>query len=174
MKPYVTIALAALLLGAVHIKEFAFSPQEAALRALQPAPRPEIVRVNIAGPYATVLTRGGLMENSPVSSPILVKHFTFGWQALELVNFSCSLDQQMLGARDNATLMRGMPSPKADSHCAALRDDGDPAAVEAIRKQMVARKLVPSVIVRGSFALASWYGAGGGETLFKYCGFELE
>ncbi|MFN2529003.1 MAG: energy transducer TonB [Candidatus Baltobacteraceae bacterium] len=167
MQRSITFALAVILLGSAHIQKFAATPQEAAVRAMEPSSRPQIVRVNIAGPYATVFTRGGLMEGSPVALPILVKHFSFGWQALELLNSSCNLDERVLGASAKAALMRGLPAPSQDSNCGMPRDDGDAATIVAIRRQMFGRALVPSVIVHGDFALASWYGAGGGETLFK-------
>lgn len=150
---------------------FAATPQQAALRAVaSPRQHAIVERVNIAGPYAAVLTSGGTMEGAPVRSAILVKHFAFGWQALELLNFGCRLQTHITSAAAQRTLMSGMPPVQNERACAGESHDGGSVAdVEAVRRLMRG-PLVPSVVVSGRWALGDWYGAGGGETLFHHVG----
>jgi len=160
------IAFAALLAAAIS---YAQTPESAAIHALYAAKDAKLVveRSNVVGRYGAVLIRGGLMEGSPVTSPILVEHFSFGWQALELLNFQCRLDAHAIGAKDTTDLMRGFPKPRDDRPCKGmLKDAGSQKDVDAIRKQMRG-PLTPSVVVSGEFALGQWYGGGGGDSLFK-------
>lgn len=148
----------------------AATPQQAALASVDfGLKRPPIVtRVNIVGPYAMVLTRGGVMEDSPVTAPILVEHFSFGWQSLEIIDFRCRLDVHALGSRIDARLMQGMPMPKDDRPCTGVgRDAGPSADVVAIRKMRRGTGLNPYVAVSGNWALADWYGGGGGQDLYR-------
>lgn len=143
---------------------YAPTPQGAAIRALGfgPGTSPAVKRLNLVGPYAAVLISGGIMEGSPVTTPILVKHFSFGWQALALLNSRCGLDAQALGAHVEAALMAGMPAPTDDRPCQGARKDaGPPEQVEAVRRLMRG-PLIPSVVVSGDWAVVEWYGAGGG------------
>ena len=147
------------------------TPQQAALRTVGFGfglePPPVVVRVNIAGRYAAVLTRGGIMEGSKVTDPILLEHFSFGWQPLEMLNFRCRLDGHHLGFATNARLMRGMPRPIDDRPCKwTSQDAGPPADVEAVRRLMRG-PLVPFVSVSHGWAMGQWYGGGGGQTLFQ-------
>lgn len=157
----------ALLLGLL----FFATPQQAALHAVGSPPVKAIVRrVNIAGPYAVVLTSGGIMEGAPVRVPILVKHFSIGWQAVAVLNFRCRLETQIASAAVRRTLISAMPAMQGDSACGGeSRDTGPAADVVAVRRLM-GGPLVPSVIVSGNWALGEWYGAGGGETLFHRVG----
>jgi hypothetical protein len=65
-----------------------------------------------------------------------------------------------------------MPTPQTMAACgtpaqaAAITDVGPAADVGAIRMQMTG-PLVPTVRIVGYDALAGWYGAGGGEELFR-------
>jgi hypothetical protein len=148
---------------------YAATPEGAAMRALYAPKNSKIVieRSQIAGRYATVLTRGGLMESSPVNEPILVEHFSFGWQALDILNFRCRLDQHAISDRDKELLMRGMPRPRDDRPCRGEgRDAGPQTDVDAIREQMHG-PLVPSAVISGNYALGDWYGGGGGQSLYK-------
>jgi hypothetical protein len=159
-----------MILSAAMIWAFA-TPQQAALRTVGfgfgLTPAPVVVRVHIAGRYAAVLTRGGIMEGSRVSDPILLEHFPFGWQPLEMLNFRCRLDGHHLTAATKARLMRGMPTPKDDRPCNEDdRDVGSPADVNAVRRQMRG-PLVPYVVVSNGWAMGEWYGGGGGQTLFQ-------
>ena len=141
---------------------FGSSPQQAALNALyQPKGNIAVVeRMNFVGRYAAVLTRGGLMEGSTVTWPILVEHFSFGWQALDVLNFRCRLDEHAISSGDKAQLMRGMPKPQDDGPCTGFRKDAGPVAdVEAIRPTL-RFPLVPDVVVSGRYAIGEWYGGG--------------
>jgi hypothetical protein len=145
------------------------TPERAALNVVYPSRSGVTVeRVNVAGPYATVLLKGGMMEGSPADSAILLERFSFGWQPLEILNFVCRLKVHGLGSRTYALLMHGMPVPKDDRPCSGEWADAGPrSAVEAVRLQMRG-PLVPSVFVAGDFALGQWYGAGGGQDLFRF------
>jgi len=155
-------------LAQVHSQHYAPNAGAAASQAVLPS-NARIARVNAAGEYATVLLRGGIMEASELRVPILLKHFSFGWQALELVDSSCTLEHLAIGTRAKRALMHGMPKPARDRTCDDLRDSGDPLAIETIRKKMLGA-LIPYVVVRTGFAVAGWYGGGGGDVLFKRSG----
>jgi hypothetical protein len=147
----------------------ASTPQQAALHALYAPKGHEIIvtRTDVVGRYATVLTRGGLMEGSAVTEPILVERFSFGWQALDILYFRCRLDAHSISGGDNARLMLGMPKPYDDRPCrGGWNDAGSIADVEAVRRQMGGR-LTPYVVISGIYAVGGWYGSGGGETLFR-------
>jgi len=126
-----------------------------------------ISRVNVVGSYATVLTNGGRIEGEPVAGPILVEHFSFGWQPLALLASRCDLEDPALGKGVEEQLMRGMPALRDDRPCHSrfLKDAGPRSEVEAVRKLM-AGPFVPYVVVYGSWAMGEWYGAGGGDSLF--------
>ncbi len=148
---------------------YAPTPQEAAIEVVNP-PRSQVVvlRTNVDGPYAMVLLHGASMEGAPIAAPILLKHFSFGWQTLALVNSRCEIAAYDLGSRAETLLMQGMPAPKDDRPCKGIwKDAGPQAQVDAIRLQM-SHALIPSVVVAGDYALGEWYGAGGGQTLFHF------
>lgn len=94
--------------------DYAVTPGQATVIAVHAGTTkvPVVRRVNIAGAYATVFTSGGILEGSPVTAPVLLQHFSFGWQALDVLTDGCALRTRGPGARVNAALMRGMPSPK--------------------------------------------------------------
>lgn len=148
---------------------YAATPQRAAVQAVTLEPHKPIVvrRVNIVGQYATVLTSGGVIEGSPVTSALLVKRFSFGWQPLDVLNISCLLHLRNLEAKAEARLLHSMPAPKFDPSCRGLlRDAGASADVSAVRRLMRG-PLVPYVGVYGNWSMGSWYGGGGGESLFR-------
>lgn len=165
-------ALAGVVFAVATFHMYAATPQGAAIRAISyNVKKPPIVkRVNIAGKYAAVLTSGGVMESAPVTDPILVQRFSFGWQPLDLLNDRCSLRAHKFDAVFLAQLLRGMPQPAPDprpNRCFGVWSDSGPRAdVEAVRKAMRG-PLVPYVIVSRDWAMGSWYGAGGGEDLFR-------
>ena len=156
------------LLGVVHAH--AASPERAALSVMYSNSKtaPIVRRVNIVGPYAAVLTSGGLMESSPVREAILVERFSFGWQALEILNASCRLRDHALGKQTEHRLMLGMPIPSDNGlrMCSGRKDAGPPDDIEKVRR-LVDGPLVPSVIVSDGWAVAEWYGAGGGMSLWS-------
>ena len=149
---------------------YASTPERAALRVIYPAStKPAVVRrVNVVGPYATVLTSGGLMESNPVGEAILLQRFSFGWQALEILDVPCRLHDHALGARNERVLMSGMPRPHGDDFrmCSGRKDAGSAEDVQEVRR-LVDGPFVPSVIVSHVWAMAEWYGAGGGMSLWR-------
>jgi hypothetical protein len=147
------------------------TPSDALKKVVYPAPgaKVTITRVNTFGRYAVVLSRGALMESNP-AAPILFERFSFGWQALESLDFRCRLDVHEIGAVGNEALMRGMPEPGKQKACGENggRDSGPTADIETLRSQ--SGPLVPSVTVVDNFAMVSWYGAGGGEQIYRKAG----
>jgi hypothetical protein len=127
-----------------------------------------IGRINVVGRYATVFTKNGLMEGSRADVPILFEHFSFGWQGIESLNFSCRLEAHRISKHDRILLMRGMPQPRHDRTCdiGSVYDVGPPRLIEDLRRK-VRGPLVPVVTVVGRFALVGWYGAGGGDDVFR-------
>ena len=145
------------------------TPQAAAIGAFgAAAARPAVVeRVNVVGRYAVVLTKGEIVEGEQLTDPILLERFSFGWQPLEILNVYCALYRHRLGTALNASLLRGMPVPKLERRpCYQTQDTGPTADVASVRG-MMRGPLVPHVGVSGDWAMGDWYGAGGGEKLFK-------
>ncbi|MDE2482702.1 MAG: hypothetical protein KGN02_10975 [bacterium] len=159
-----------MVFAVLFAQSYAPTPQAAALAAMRHTAAPASVqRTNVVGRYATVLTKGGRMEGATVTSPLLLERFAFGWQPLELLNFRCRIDAHALGASVDERLMRGMPRAHDDRPCGTrgmLRDAGPAREVEAVRAIMRG-PLVPAVVVVGTWALGDWYGAGGGESLYR-------
>jgi hypothetical protein len=156
------------LVAAATLHAYAATPQGAALGAMYSDPKkPAVVkRMNVAGSYATVLTSGGRIEGELVGEAILVKHFAFGWQPLDVLDDRCTLEAQQLGAKLDAALMTGMPAPKDDRPCrGGFKDTGPSEDVESVRRLMPG-PLVPYVLVSGDWAKGEWYGAGGGDALY--------
>lgn len=147
---------------------FAPTPQRAAIAAASfGAKKPVVVRVNLVGRYAAVLIRGAVMEGSAIRSPILVQRFSFGWQALDLLNFRCRLAAHGFPPALQDRLMQGMPKPRDDRPCSGQPRDAGPAAeVQAVRALMRG-PLVPYVIVSRHWALGEWYGGGGGQEFYR-------
>ncbi|HKU67063.1 MAG TPA: hypothetical protein VJP85_04725 [Candidatus Baltobacteraceae bacterium] len=156
-------------LALLAIHSYAATPQRAVLHIVYPESkeRPVVRRVNVVGSYATVLTSGGMMESTQVTEAILVQHFSFGWQPLDVLNAPCRLHHHALGRRAEVLLMRGMPKlgRSDDRMCEGLKDAGPRKDVESVRRQMDG-PLVPEVIVSGDWAIGNWYGAGGGRSLW--------
>ncbi len=163
----IAAGIAIALTGPHH--SYAPTPQKAALGAVYPhSAVTSVLRTNVAGRYATVLIRGAMQEAAPINAPILVEHFSFGWQPLEVVNFACRLRTHDISPHDQQRLMRGMPPPQDDRACTAdTRDAGPVQQVEAVRRLMQG-PLTPTVSVAGGYALGEWYGAGGGYALFRF------
>jgi hypothetical protein len=155
-------------LAVITLHTYAATPQAAAIKAVDYGKkRPLLIRrVNVVGSYATVLTSGGVMEGSPVTEPILLERFSFGWQPLASLYERCSLDVYSLNQDITTRLMHGMPSPRDDRPCRGLLKDAGPRAeVEAVRRLMHG-PFVPYVVVSGNWAIGGWYGWGGGESLY--------
>lgn len=148
---------------------YAATAEKAAIEAIYSDPqRPVVVeRVNTAGSYAAVLTSGGRMEGSLVTSPILVQRFSFGWQPLDVLEFRCDLESRDLNTSVASRLMRGMPKPRDDRPCSTRPHDAGSAADIATVRRMMRGPLVPYVAVVGDWAMGEWYGGGGGQALYR-------
>jgi hypothetical protein len=167
------LALAALVLAAATsaIHAYADTPQRAALAVVvgPHAPHPRVVRTNVAGRFATVLTSGGEIEGQPVREALLVEHFAFGWQPVGILNDGCALATPTMTAADRRALLAGMPRSAAHGACeypGTPGDIGPAAAVTAVRKQMMGA-IVGRVVVSRDYALGTWCCPGGGVELFR-------
>lgn len=163
------LAVLVAVVAAVTQHSYATSAQSAAIGAMysDPAHPPVVIRINVVGSYAAVLTSGGRIEGELVNQAILVRRFSFGWQAIEVLSLRCRLESHRLGSSVNHALMSGMPKTQDDRPCKnALTDSGPQSDVEAVR-QMIRGPLVPYVVVAGDWAMGGWYGAGGGESLYR-------
>jgi hypothetical protein len=153
------------LLAAATMHAYAATAQGAAIGAMHADPKKPVLvkRINVVGAYAAVLTSGGRMEGDPVTFAILVERFSFGWQALDALNFHCNLEAHRLGRLTDDALIEGMPKPKDDRPCkvALLRDAGPRDDIETVR-QIMRGPLIPYVVVSGDWAMGEWYGGGGG------------
>lgn len=154
---------------------YASAPGAATLRVFG-GPAARVVRTNVDGRFATVRTRGAIIEAEPLTEAVLLEHFSFGWQAIQIVNRACAFDEHRVAKHDRDRLMLGMPRARDDRQCGAVRrrfamrsDSGPQPDVDAIRTFMIG-PLVPSVTVYRDYALADWYGGGGGETFFRRSG----
>lgn len=150
------------------LHSYAATPQRAAVQivSFEVKRRAIVRRVNRYGAYAAVLTEGGSMEGSAVTAPILVEHFSFGWQPLDLLNFRCRLEGHELGAKANAVLMRGMPAPLDDRACTEKDVDVGPRSDVAAVRALMRGPLIPFVDVWRDWAYGDWYGGGGGGAIF--------
>jgi hypothetical protein len=148
-----------------------FTPQAAALAPLRPQPGKTVTvqRVNLAGPYAAVLT-SGVQWDDPVSvpPPVLVEHFSFGWQAVDFLESTCILEQHRLGAKIDAALNHGMSIPASRGKCTGVQTDTGPRSdVEAVRQLISGTNTVPYVRVAGDWAFLQWYhGPAAGTNLY--------
>lgn len=163
------IGVALVLAAALAPHSYATTPAQAVRNVLFPPENRHVVvvRANFSGRYATVLLRGARIEGSSVGAPILVERFAFGWQPLDLLNFQCGLDAHRLPTAMVAALMHGMPKPHNDLPCSGVtRDTGPARDVTAVRRLMRG-PFVPYVVVACGYALGQWYGAGGGQSVYK-------
>jgi hypothetical protein len=163
----VLIALTLLLMMTPAPHAYDATPQAAALRVFGGAGH--VARTNVVGRFATVLVPDGMMEGSRATAPLLLEHFSFGWQPIESLDFRCRLDGHVADFATRRALMAGMPTPRTETACGADRDAGDvgPAADVATIRLLMTGPLVPTVRIAGDNALAEWYGAGGGQDLFR-------
>jgi len=164
--------LATSIIAAASMLPFNYqpTPEAAAVHVLQQAGPVAVVRVNIAGRFAAVQTRGGVIESTPVDEALLLERFSFGWQPLDVIEAQCTLTGRNIDAATRRALLRGIPAPHHPqwAHCSEPSHDvGPPEEVDAVRHQMK-YVLVPFVIVSGRYALGQWYGFGGGETIFRF------
>ena len=88
--------------------------------------------------------------------------------ALDILNVSCRLHDHALGARTESMLMKGMPTPSDNNFrmCNGRKDAGPSDEIQEVRR-LEPGPLVPYVIVSRSWAIAEWYGGGGGTSLWS-------
>ncbi len=158
-----------LLLGAAT---FGSTPQETIERWLLPQTK-TVDRINASGDFALARVSGVSIESFNLRSPILLKRFSFGWQVLATITAACELAE--LGVPDPTItlLAQGMSLPEDTQDCHGpgfVPDMGSITDVESIRQLMGMGVFHPYVVVVGDYAVAEWYGAGGGETFFKRSG----
>jgi hypothetical protein len=147
------------------VATFASTPEQAALDVFgSHRASVQIVRSRVVGNFALVQTQGGKLEGAFVTNPTLLQHFTFGWQAIS--GDRCALTR--VPKADAEALTRGFSFAPADRVCPAPddRDVGSPDDIAAVRKLMRG-PFVPYVRISGSYALGEWYGAGGGQWIYR-------
>lgn len=136
-------------------------------------PAPRVLRANAASDYAVLL----VSSTGPLFTPpstLLLKHFSFGWQPIEVGVVACGLDAYGISAEEKRALLVGMPQPTPAPgepkafRCHSQIDVGSAADVEAIRKRM--GPVVPFVIVSHDFAFSQEIYDGGGCGLFQRVG----
>jgi hypothetical protein len=151
------------------LTNYAATPQLAAQQVVG-APQLRPIRTNIAGRYAVVATRSGIIENEPPPSMTLLEHFDFGWQAIDFVQDQCALAPRGIGAAARRALLVGMPklAHSPDNCIAAMHpvDHGSLTDITAIRHDDHAL-LIPYVWVSRDYAISGWFGGGGGQHLYR-------
>jgi len=146
---------------------YAPTPEQAAKNVVYEAVTapPVAVRTNIAGRYAFVRISAHEKGGEVLDLPVIVQHFSFGWQAVGFANATCSISARGISSGTAMKLLAGMPKPKTD--CFAQRGDSGPAGdIEAVRK-IQPFGVVPSVTIAGNYAKADWEGPGGGERIYR-------
>ena len=155
------LALAVPLLAAstpLPVPNYAATPARAAIVATTPgsppgSPRLIAVATNVVGDYAVVTV--AYPGDSP-SMAILVKHFTFGWQAIDRAG-DRELASRGIAASDRATLLSGVATIAVSRQDGAydLVDRGPAADIAAIREQVHSASSFWSlyVAVSGDFAV---------------------
>lgn len=119
---------------------------------------------------ARVITR---IEGELQKTVVLLQRYPFGWQMIAMNGPSiepCQLKAR--GADANAiayfSSTFGLAPNKSDDCASAPVDVGPGSDVTAIRALLAKKNLfIPSVHVVQGWALGNWYGAGGGQELYK-------
>jgi hypothetical protein len=161
---------AALVLAVFAIGSRGTTPQSAAKSFLSAgSPNLKIVRVNQRGGFALVATEGARIEGNPITWPILVQQYPFGWQVVGWIAHPCDVIARVGNPSDAGALLAGMTVP-ADTaaDCAytlTTKDFGPSADVAAIRA-IAEGPVIFSVVVHGNYGFAQWAGAGGGGEVF--------
>jgi hypothetical protein len=128
------------------------TPQAAALAFLHPriAHARTNVRIIAQTPNCAVLQFDhALIESNLLSGQILVRKFSFGWQAT--------------ATSETNKIICSAGSSVADKCEVGPADD-----ISAVRASMAgATELIPFVRVFGKYAFLEWYGNGGGENFYK-------
>jgi hypothetical protein len=153
---------AAILIAAVN---FGATPEEAAMNVPFPNGRAHVVATARGGRYAVVEVRGAAIEASVDRTPILLEHFSFGWQPLFVIDAPCQFGP---GNGITPGIARELnrhfaPNDAAWTCPTGGRDRGPSRDVEAIRK-LAHRGLIPFAVVAGDFGFLSWTG---GQQFFE-------
>lgn len=134
-----------------------------------------IVDVRNRGRFAVAAFQGGEIEGSLRDGQLLLEHFAFGWQVVDLVLPGFSLDRLKeygISSAYATYLFERVhdPAPKDDQcldNCRA--DSGSDVDVTAIRALTLRsqNQAIGPVVVSSNYAMARWWGNGGGEMLFS-------
>jgi len=131
------------------------------------------------GTIATPVTRGDLTivrvdvvtDGGRMKRDLLLQRFPFGWQMIKFGSpklLPCELKAR--GAGDSAVAFFsnsiGLGNDTSEYCSAPPQDEGPESDVIAVRSLMERKEMTPAVRVVGNYAVGSWYGWGGGETVF--------
>jgi hypothetical protein len=133
-----------------------------------------IIDTKTSDGFAVAGFRAGQIEGELLNGQLLLQHFTFGWQVIDLSSPGFAIGHlQNHGISSNtATHLydRAVGSEPRDSHCLdnCLADAGSQTDINAIRSlTLVSRnEAIGPVVVSSDYAMAGWWGNGGGEMLF--------
>jgi hypothetical protein len=113
-------------------------------------PDAKITSAQVKGNVAVVSFSHGKIEGVDRSGKLLLRHYVFGWQAVS------------------------MAGSKEAFNAADLHDTGESADVESIRRKMAdkyhSHEIIGPVHVVRDYAIANWWGIGGGQALFRKVG----
>ncbi len=155
--------IATLLLAASTAVSFASTPEKAALLVFgTQGESARVTHVNRAGDFAAVMTSGGTLEGGAITTPILVQHFSFGWQAITLIEDTCDVARVPVQVRAQLMQTYEALQPRQGA-CPKIADHGSAQDVAAVRALMVF-PFVLSVSVVHDFAIGVW---DDGESLFR-------
>jgi len=125
--------------------------------------------------YALIGYKNATVEGSDSPRQLLAERFPFGWQLLDIsvdrILNTCQLRQRGVPASVVASFRSfvSVSRPGKALDCSLnFADVGSAKDVAAIRLQLAPQNLLISPVraIRG-YALASWFGSGGGESFFK-------
>jgi hypothetical protein len=108
-----------------------------------------ITKVTVTGNEAVVAFENGHIESTAMNGELVLRRFDFGWQTV-------------------AVRAPGIHPP------ACTADSGDPAAVTAVRRELLShqQEAIGPVVVQSGYALVHWWGNGGGEDAYEHRGTE--
>ena len=128
----------------------------------------QIVTAIVVRPYARAHAIGRI-EGSRFNGTLLLQRFSFGWQLIDIVppeRLPCLVTARGI-PRSHAEKLN-LPLRTQSKNCPDARDRGAATDVVAIRKAMNSRRqAIHRVSVVDRYALAWWYGWGGGQTVFE-------
>jgi hypothetical protein len=144
------------------------SPVQAAKNFLRPGRALRIERTNVVGDLAVVRFSGAAMEgDNGWNGALLIQHFPFGWQIVDLLNADCSLSARHLPRETVKHLSAGIHlahAASSDARCSYVPDRGPVRDIVAIRSLRRGAYIVNQVRVVGDYAAFDWFLPGGGES----------